>query len=151
MKDVLDLSQKIDNLSRKAVHYAKGFSKDLDYTENSIDAVEEILEYYHNDLKGNIIKNFLRKIKNEVPTESQIWSLAAIWGAYLGDVICKNNSDRCKWVYEDEFGTGAILHIKIDNNSRAYPIDKVYKRLKNGSEDNITTFYEVLKKTLLKH
>ncbi len=144
-----DVLNSIDNLSQKAVQYAKGFSKDLDYSESSLSAVEEILEYYHKDLKGNFTKNVLRKLKGEVPTASQIWSMATIWGIYMGEVICKNSSDRCKWVYEDEFGTGAVLHIKVDNNNRVYPIDKVFKRLKNGPEDNVLSFYDVFKKMVL--
>ncbi|EMS69181.1 DUF3806 domain-containing protein [Ruminiclostridium cellobioparum] len=144
-----DVLNSIDKLSEKAVQYAREFSKNLDYSESSIGAVEEILEYYHNDLKGHFIKNILRKIKKEAPTDSQIWSMATIWGVYIGEVICKNSSNRCKWVYEDEFGTGAVLHIKVDNNNRVYPIDKAFKRLKNGPEDNVVSFYEVFKKMVL--
>ncbi|WP_027629393.1 hypothetical protein [Ruminiclostridium cellobioparum] len=63
-------------------------------------------------------------------------------------IICKDWGIY-KWVYEDEFGTGAVLHIKVDNNNRVYPIDKAFKRLKNGPEDNVVSFYEVFKKMVL--
>lgn len=40
-----DVLNSIDNLSQKAVQYAKGFSKDLDYSESSLSAVEEKMYY----------------------------------------------------------------------------------------------------------
>lgn len=144
-----DIRVTIDNLCTKAVQYGKSFSKNLDYTENSLKDVESILDYYNKDLKGNPIKNVLRKIRKEEPTDKQIWSMATIWGAYLGEVICRNNPGKCIWVYESSAGTEPVLHIKVDNNNRAYPLDKVYKRLKNGSGDNVVSFYDVFKTMVL--
>lgn len=145
-----DITSTVNNLSQRAIEYGKSFSKDLDYSEKSLKDIEGILDYYYKDLKGSFIKNFFRKIKKQEPTDSQIWSMAAIWGVYVGEVMCKNNQHRCKWVYEDEFGSGPVLHIKVDNNSRAFPLDKVYKRLKNGPEDNVASFYDVFKTMVLK-
>ena len=144
-----DITSTINKLCQRAIQYGKSFSKNLDYSEGSLKDIEEILDYYHKDLKGSFIKNIVRKIKKQEPTESQIWSMATIWGAYVGEVMCKNSQHRCKWVYEDGFGTGPFLHTKVDNNYRACPIDKVYKKLKNGSEDNVASFYDVFKNMVL--
>ncbi len=144
-----DITSTVNDLSVKAVQYGKSFSKKLDYSERSLKDIEEILDYYYKDLKGNLIRNIFRKIKNQQQTDSQIWSMATIWGVYVGEVMCKNNQHRCKWVYEDGFGSGPFLHIKVDNNNRACPIDKVYKRLKNGAEDNIVSFYNIFKDMVL--
>lgn len=149
MEDTQEIKEAINSFCDKAVNYAKGFSKKLDFSEGSIKDVEEILDYYCKDLKGNPLKNFIRKIKNEELTDKQVWSLATIWGTYIGEVICRNSSGKCRWVYEDEFGDGKFLHIKVDNNNRAYPIDKAYKRLKNGSEDNVVSFYDIFTKMVL--
>ncbi len=149
MEDNQQIKETINNLCGKAIEYAKGFSKSLDFSEASIKDVEEILDYYCKDLKRNPIKNFIRRTKKEKPTEKQIWSMATIWGAYIGEVICRMNPDKCKWVYEDEFGNGKFLHIKVENNNRACPIDKVYKRLKNGPEDNVVSFYDIFNKMVL--
>jgi hypothetical protein len=144
-----DIKGTIDNLCQRAIQYGKAFSKNLDFSENSLKEVESILDYYNKDLKGNPMKNWMRKMKKEEPTDKQIWSMATIWGAYLGEVICRNNPGKCRWVYESSIGTEAILHLKVDNNNRAYPLDKVYKRLKNGPEDNIVSFYDVFKAMVL--
>lgn len=144
-----DIITTINNLSQRAVEYGKSFSKKLDFSEESLKDVEEILDYYYKYLQGNFIKNIIRKLKKQEPTDSQIRSVSTIWGAYIGEVMCRHSQDRCKWVYEDGFGSGAFLHIKVDNNNRACPIDKVYKRLKNGAGDNVEFFYHILKKMVL--
>jgi hypothetical protein len=144
-----EIRETINSLCDKAVRYAKGFSKNLDFSEESIKDVEEILDYYCKDVKGSPLKNLIRKIKKEEPTNNQVWSMATIWGAYIGEVICRKNPGKCIWVYEDEFGNGPFLHIKVDNNNRAHPIDKAFKRLKNGPEDNVVSFYDIFTKMVL--
>ena len=63
----------VNQLSQKAVEYGKSFSKNLDYSYASLVDVEDILEFYHNDLKGNFVKNVFRKLKKEELTNDQIW------------------------------------------------------------------------------
>ena len=61
-----------------AIEYANEFNKTLDYSENSITDLEEILEWYSKDI--SISK----------PTENQIWSMAITFGSYLGETLLKN-------------------------------------------------------------
>ena len=49
--------------------YGKSFQKEFDYSSNSIEALEEILDYYSKDLSKSS------------PTENQIWSRALIFGS----------------------------------------------------------------------
>ncbi|WP_102262501.1 hypothetical protein [Mesobacillus jeotgali] len=119
-------------MNKRAVEYAKSFDKDFNYKEDNIEDLEEILDYYSNDLKS------------EMPTENQIYSMALIWGAYLGQMIKEHFNPALNWVNEDVFDDGEIIHLKSGEN-RIFPIDKVYKRLINGKEDNIISFYKVIK------
>jgi len=139
----------IESMTQKAIQESKKFSKELDYSEKSLQDVEEILDSINKDIKGNIMKNIFRKLKNQVPTDSEIWSMATVWGAYVGEVMCRNNQDRCKWMYEHIPGSGSVLFIQVDNNNQANPMEKVYKRLKNGPEDNVVSFYNVFKSLVL--
>ncbi|WP_102272101.1 hypothetical protein [Cytobacillus massiliigabonensis] len=126
------IEEMVQNSSSQAVEYAKSFDKVFNYTENNIADLEEILDYYSNDLKVS------------KPAESQIYSMSFIWGSYLGQLIKMHiHLDLC-WVKEDVFGDGEIIHLNFGVN-RIFPIDKVYKRLINGEEDNIISFYEVMK------
>lgn len=125
------------NLNEKAVEYAKSFDKEFNYKEDTLEGLEEILDYYSKDLKS------------EMPTANQIYSMALIWGAYLGQMLKKRINPGLYWVNEDVFDDGEIIHLKF-GEYRIFPIDKVYKRLINGKEDNIISFYEVVKEDFSK-
>lgn len=144
-----DIYNNIYNISQKALEFGKSFSVNLDFSENSLKDVDEILEHYHKDLKGNPLKNAVQNILKEKPTESQVWSMATIWGIYIGEVIRKNNPQRCEWVIEDVFGDRAVLHLKTYDNGHIFPIDKAYKRLRNGKEDDILCYYELIREKAL--
>ena len=69
------VAQSCENLAAAAVEYAAGLGKALDYTPASISALDEILGIYHED------------IHRSEPTEDQVYSVALIFGAYLGECI----------------------------------------------------------------
>lgn len=128
------LNNEIENIARKnsntAVDYAKSFAKNFDYSSNSIKGLEEILDYYSND------------IFKSSPTENQIWSMALIFGSYLGEVMLKNGLFKKSFSWEKD-DTSNIPLLSDDCGNHITPIDKVYKRLVNGAEDNIVSFYEL--------
>ncbi|WP_052339902.1 hypothetical protein [Gorillibacterium massiliense] len=138
----------INKNSNTAVEYAKSFGKNLDYSESSISDVEMILDYYSKELKPGFFKSLVRSITGNRPTANQTQSMAIIWGTYLGEVVRIHNSDKCNWYVENVFGDGEVLHLQI-GDIKAFPIDKVYKRLTNGPEDNVVSFYNVVKYKIL--
>ncbi|WP_052703007.1 hypothetical protein [Paenibacillus beijingensis] len=112
-----------------AIKYAKSFEVDLNFEERTINDVERILEYYSTE--------FLNATEEEKPTENQIWSMAVIWGTYVGELMKKTIGEPCMWIYEEgEF----LLEV---NKAKANPIGKAYKRIVNGPEDNIVSFYDL--------
>lgn len=124
-----------ENSARKnsdtAVNYAKSFQKKFDYSPNSINDLEEILEYYSKD------------ISKSHPTENQIWSMALIFGSYLGEVMLKNGLFKKGFTWGED-DTSNIPLLFDDSGNYITPNDKVYKRLVNGIGDNIVSFYEVI-------
>ena len=114
-----------------AINYAKSFEKKFDYSENSLNGLEEILNYYSED------------IPKSKPTENQIWSMALIFGSYLGELMLKKGlSKKCyKWKKNSDSNIPLLAN---ENGSYITPIDKVYKRLVNGNEDNIISFYDIV-------
>jgi len=111
-----------------AVEYANEFNKKLDYSENSIADLEEILDWYSKD------------IAISKPTENQIWSMAIIFGSYLGEALLRNGLSQKGFAWGKEASSNVPLLIK-DGGSYLAPNDKVYKRLVNGSEDSVVSFY----------
>ena len=111
-----------------AVEYAKEFNKKLDYSETGIADLEEILDLYSKD------------IAISKPTENQIWSIAIIFGSYLGEALLRNGLSQKGFAWGREASSNVPLLIK-DGGSYLAPNDKVYKRLVNGSEDSVVSFY----------
>lgn len=115
--------------SLTAIDYAKDFNKEFDYSKNSIAYLEEILDYYSND------------ISKSKPTENQIWSMSLIFGSYLGEVMLKNGLSEKGYIWGKDNSSNIPLLIRSDG-SYLTPNDKVYKRLVNGNTDNVVSFYK---------
>ncbi len=69
-------------------------------------------------------------------TESQIWSMALIFDAYLGTVMLKNSLSEKSYHWGKD-GTSHIPLLVADTGRYIAPIGKVCKRLVNGAEDNV--------------
>lgn len=129
------IQEKITSWNKTAVDYAKSFSKSFDYSKESIADLEEILQYYHED------------IAKSMPTENQLWSMSCIWGTYLGEVLLRNGlkGKGFEWdVVED-----SVIPVLKKNDEIIAPIDKVYKRFVNGSEDNVISFLDYVISTII--
>ena len=125
------LINEIKRLSNTAVAFAGEFNKQFDYSAESIESLEEILDYYSKDISVS------------KPTDNQIWSMSLIFGSYLGETILKNGFSQkgYRWGKED---TSKIPLLVCDDGWRVTPIDKVYKRLVNGSSDSVVSFYFII-------
>ena len=120
-----------------AVEYAKDFNRDLNYSKDSIRDLEAILDYYHKDIEVS------------KPTENQIWSMATIFGTYLGETMLKNGltNEGYDWNLHEEYNS---LMLMTKDGSFTSPLEKVYKRLLNGVEDSVISFYDVVTDMIIK-
>lgn len=129
-KDI-EIEKNIKKNCATAINYAKSFEKNFDYSNYCIKDLEEILNYYSNDIsKSN-------------PTESQIWNMALIFGSYLGETMLRNGLKKNGYNWGITNNSNIPLLITTAGNYIT-PIDKVYKRLINGKEDSIISFYDFL-------
>ena len=117
--------------SMTAVEYAKSFQKEFNYSEMSIGDLEEILDYYSKDLLESR------------PTENQVWSMSLIFGSYLGEVMLKNGLSERGYCWGIQ-NTGDIPLLMAGDEKYITPVDKVYKRLVHGTEDNVVSFYQMM-------
>ena len=117
------------NYSATAVDYAKHFSKNLDYSKDSMADLEEILDYYSKDISVS------------KPTENQIWSMSVIFGSYLGEALLKNGLSQKGYSW-GVMGSSNIPVLIGRDGGVVTPNDKVYKRLANGVEDSVVAFYQ---------
>ena len=118
--------------SNTAIGYAESFQKHFDYSKKSINDLEEILDFYSND------------IFESKPTENQIWSMSIIFGSYLGETMLKNGLAKKGYKWGKNNSSNVPLLVNDNGDSFITPNDKVYKRLVNGKEDSIISFYDII-------
>lgn len=131
----MDNQERMLNLAQVAVRYAQSFDEELNFSKESIESVDKILDYYFEDLKNCA--------EDEKPTEQQTWSMAMIWGAYIGEVMRRELGPDYIWTDEEIFEETTPHIRKVNTSIRTFPINKVYKRLVNGIEDNVVSFVDV--------
>ena len=115
----------------------------LDFTEESIKTVENILGRYHSE-KERAGAHASPKIVDQV---------CQIYGAYIGEVMRRNYGGE--WMLDDTFSPGTKIPALRMNQLQTSPSAKVYKRIMNGSEDDVWFYYQVFignfKKTIPKN
>lgn len=117
-----------ENLAATAVEYAASLGKVLDYTPASVSVLDEILQIYHGD------------IHHSEPTEDQVYSVALIFGAYLGECIRLSvpQDSGCRWVIVE--GEPVLDQMGV----RFGPVSKVYRRLTNCEEESLIPYFHVV-------
>lgn len=131
--------------AEQAVSAAREMNIALDYREESIEQLENILSQLYDQRPV-----FLGKAASgeDDPAQKQIDSMSRMWGGYFGEVI-----RRCwggEWTLETYPGTVApVVTIDVDG-AKIFPAMKVYRRLTNGASDDIAQFYQMVKAKLEK-
>jgi hypothetical protein len=116
-----------------AVDHAKSAANlELDFSEASVARVEAILTQLHDALP----KGFLAKLFRRGPSNDDILTMSKMYGSYLGEVIRKTRGGE--WALID----GQVT--LTNGDERVWPIAKVFKRIVNGSEDNVAVYFKVL-------
>ena len=131
-KQSSEWAARAEKMCAHAIEYGNEFNKNLDFSENSIADLEEILDWYSKD------------IAISKPTENQIWSMAIIFGSYLGETLLRNELAKKGFAWGTEASSDIPVLIK-DDGSYLTPNDKVFKRLVNGSEESVVSFYRFVK------
>jgi len=138
-----DVNDMMAAYAEDAVDYAKQLKKSLDYSEESIRQVEDICTM----LYSAIPKSFFGKLIKKSPSEETIIQMSKMLGGYIGEVMKKHYGGN--WDIEDLMNQSNTILINI-GELKTFPVGKVYKRLKNGEEDNVYHYYQVMTKELSK-
>ncbi|HEV2991857.1 MAG TPA: hypothetical protein VG759_25700 [Candidatus Angelobacter sp.] len=120
--------------SQAAVELAREFKTALDYTENSVMEVEVILAQFANDLASG------------KPPAGEMDEMCKLWGSYLGEVVRRRFGGE--WGIETYPGKEfATLTLNVGGN-KLFPSMKIHRRLTVGENDNVWTFYKMIKAKL---
>ena len=119
-----------------AVDYAtKSGGKVLDYSPESIAIVEDLAATLHKALP----KGFFGKLFARGPSPAQLETMCKVLGGYVGEVIRRERGGE--WSVNEELNA---LGLQLGPETWAFPVAKVHRRLINGSEDNLESFYRVM-------
>ena len=90
-----------------AVDFGKKFDKDLDFSRESIERVEQICTILYNAIP----KNFFTKLIRRNPTDEQKLQISKLFGGYIGEVMRKNFGGN--WSIENPSNQGKTVLLKI--------------------------------------
>ncbi len=111
-----------------AVTHAKSLGDfTLDYTAESIDEVEYILSYIHS--KKDMFKD-----------EEQLFNFSRCYGIYIGETMLRNGLSDYGYSWKND----GDMDVLVLEKSQISPITKVLKRIQNGLEDNVASFYKIV-------
>ncbi|WP_186420069.1 hypothetical protein [Bosea sp. CS1GBMeth4] len=118
--------------SLDAVDHAKAhFGIELDWSERSVEAVEQLLAQMNRMYVGS----------NPRPSEEEISAVAKAYGSYVGEVYRRHHGA--------EWGTmtiegGSFPAVQAKSGAVFWPIGKALKRIKDGPAENIAFYYRGL-------
>jgi hypothetical protein len=124
-----DLGSMMEGYARAAVDLAKReFKQQLDFTADSIDALDEILV-----------------LVGESP-DLDVDFEARLWGSYLGEVMRRRYAGGWEMT---QYPGGVVAVPSVDvRGSRLFPLMKVYRRLTVGEEEDLRAFFAMVTERL---
>lgn len=131
MPNEQDLGAAMSAAAQDAVDHArKAHGINLDYSESSIQDVEKILGEFHELYEG---RGFFGRLLNRGPTLSDLRLGAMMFGGYIGEVLRK--AINGKWQLSEK-----VPAVSNDKGT-VFPVDKAFKRMENGPEDDVVFFF----------
>ncbi len=114
---------------RAVIFSKKNLGIKLDFSEESLNSLDDILEVFHKEIELDTINN------------DKIIDLSMAFGGYLGEVISKNIGG----VWEEN--NGKIIFLEVYNN-KVLPLNIVYKRINIGERASIKRWYTKFKEKI---
>jgi hypothetical protein len=125
-----------------AVDYTRSrHNVDLDYSMQSVQQVERILD----TLADTVPRDRLSKLLRRGPDPDQMKQLTKMFGGYIGEVFRLQWGGE--WTLHSPLSSEPHIALQIRGN-HIFPPDKVYKRIMNGSEDNVWMYAQMLQHAL---
>ncbi len=120
--------------AEKAVALAHEFKARFDYSENSLMELESILAQLAADMPAGL------------PSTEDLAEICKMWGSYFGEVVRRRYGGD--WSIETYPGKQfATLTLNVAGN-KLFPSMKIHRRLTEGENDNVWSFYKMIKTKL---
>jgi hypothetical protein len=124
-----DLGAMMEGYASAAASHARDeFQRDLDFSSDSIDTLDDLLV-----LVGE---------SPEVDLDFEV----RLWGSYLGEVLRRRYAGSWEMT---QYPGGAVAVPAVEvRGSRLFPLLKVYRRLTTGDEEDLRAFYAMVTERL---
>lgn len=124
-----DLGAMMEGYAKAAAAMAASeFQQKLDFSAESVDALDEVLI-----------------LVGEGP-QFDLEFEVRLWGSYLGEVV-RSRYDGAWEMYVYPGGNSAVPAVNV-RGSRLFPLMKVYRRLTEGDEEDLRTFFSKITERL---
>jgi hypothetical protein len=124
-----DLGAMMEGYAQGAAEFgASKFGQKLDFTSESIDGLDEILV-----LVGE---------SPELDVEFEV----RLWGSYLGEVLRRRYAGVWEMI-QYPGGAAAVPAVEV-RGSHLFPLIKVFRRLTEGEEEDLRSFYAMVTERL---
>ena len=111
----------------EAVEFARRLGTSLDYSESSLERVDELL---------GVIAGEQPHTPSPGQDEDELWLLSKVFGAYVGEVVLTQIGGA--WDQEDtDVGIRPFVFV---SGLKAYPVTKVWKRLTESEFDGVSGY-----------
>lgn len=100
----------------------------LDFSDESIAAIEEVTSALHADLR------------RERGALSDVDTLVQMLGSYVGEVYRRNHGGA--WGYASANGRRIVALRAATGNTLLWPIERIKQRLRGGGSNNVLTYYQ---------
>jgi DNA-directed RNA polymerase subunit K/omega len=128
----MNIQELVDYCVNSSLEIAMGYEQDLDFSDESIEIVDKILDDYHD--------RYINPENDKSLIKEHINQFAHIFGIYVGEVLKRNYAQDCAW---KETENGVVL--MKDEKNHMNPIAKAYKQIADGKEagDDIRSFFDI--------
>jgi hypothetical protein len=124
-----DLGTMMEGYARVAVELGREqFAQKLDFSSESIDGLDEVL------------------VRVGESPELDLDFEVRLWGSYLGEVLRRRYAGIWEMT-QYPGGVAAVPAVDV-RGSRVFPLMKVFKRLTEGEEEDLRTFYAMVTERL---
>jgi hypothetical protein len=131
-----DLAAMMESYAEQAVDAARKLDVHLDYSEESLEQVEAILERLRP-------AGAAPGAAATAPPGAETEDLCKVWGGYLGEVVRRRWGGE--WVLETYPGGGVLTVALSVPGGTVFPSMKIYRRLSQGPAENVWSFYRMMR------
>lgn len=134
------LDEMMQEYAERATELGRDFGVDLDYSEQSLEGLEQILAQLSDEHRAFLGTH--PEVATATQIDEQMITMTKLWGGYLGEVVRRRWGGE--WAMETYPGANfATLTLNV-RGAKLFPSMKIYRRLTEGAGDDVWKFYQAV-------